>query len=131
MNYKSGASGDVRARQWAVGADFPIGSGSIKASYAKADDLAPSTAAVTAVSSFQSTAAAQVGAQTGARMWSLGYEHRFSKRTNVGLGFAKIDNGARAGFTWTGAPPNQNGTSNSPITGSNVSTLFLSMRHRF
>jgi len=114
MTYRS-AAGDVRARQWGVAADFPIGTGSIKGSYSSASDL-------------------QGGAgfaDTGAKQWNLGYEHRFSKRTNVGVGYAKIDNDAAAVFTWTGAPTNQGGASNTPFAGGDVATIFLSVRHRF
>ena len=69
--------------------------------------------------------------QTGATEYNVGYEHRFSKRTNVGIGYAKITNQDNAIVTWTGAPPNQGGASNNPFPGSDVSTFFLSMTHRF
>jgi len=114
MTYRS-AAGDVRAKQWGVGADFPIGTGSIKGSYSSASDLQGG-----------------VGfADTGAKQWNLGYEHRFSKRTNVGVGYAKIDNDSAAAFTWTGAPPAQTGGLNTPAAGGDVATIFLSVRHRF
>jgi len=116
MQYRA-LAGDVKARQYGVGVDFPIGSGSIKAAYSKAENMTGPAAAV--------------ATNTGARQWDFGYEHRFSKRTNIGLGYAKIDNNAAGAFTWTGAPPNQTGTSNSALAGQNVSTVFLSMRHRF
>jgi predicted porin len=114
MTYRS-AAGDVRARQWGVAADFPIGTGSVKGSYSSASDL-------------------QGGAgfaDSGAKQWNLGYEHRFSKRTNIGVGYAKIDNDSTAAFTWTGAPPIQSGGINTPQAGGDVATIFLSMRHRF
>jgi predicted porin len=114
MQYRA-AAGDAEAKQWGVAADFPIGTGSIKASYSKADDL---------------TGAAGV-LNSGAKQWNIGYEHRFSKRTNIGVGYAKIDNEAAAGFTWTGAPPSQGGSNNSPQAGGDVATIFVSMRHRF
>jgi predicted porin len=68
---------------------------------------------------------------TGAKQYNIGYEHRFSKRTNVGVGYAKIDNKANANFTWSGSPPNQGGNSLTPLFGSDVSTFFVSMTHRF
>lgn len=115
MTYKT-ATGDSRARQWGVAADFPIGTGSVKGSYSSASDINGGALGV---------------ADTGAKQWNLGYEHRFSKRTNIGVGYAKIDNDAAAGFTWTGAPPNQGGASNATFAGGDVATIFLSMRHRF
>ena len=71
--------------------------------------------------------------ETGAKEWALGYEHRFSKRTSIGVEYAKIDNERNAQFTWTGMPPNQSaqGTSNTPVFGSDVTWVFVSMTHRF
>lgn len=120
------AEGDIKAKQYAVALSVPVGPGSIKASYSVAKDLeGPITnAANTGV-------AASHLSDTGAKQYNIGYEHRFSKRTNIGLGYAKVDNKANAAFTWTGAPPNQGGSSNGPLFGSDVSTFFLSMTHRF
>jgi predicted porin len=70
-------------------------------------------------------------AETGAKMWILGYDVRLSKRTQVGFGYAVIKNDSAAVFTWTGAPPNQNGASNTPIAGSDPSTFFVSVVTRF
>jgi hypothetical protein len=67
----------------------------------------------------------------------VGYDHRFSKRTTVGFGYAVIKNDAGAQFTWTGAPPVQNGSSGSansattPFVGSDPSTYYVSITHRF
>lgn len=114
MTYKT-AAGDVDAMQWGVGVAVPVGSGAIRASYAVADDL--------------DTPAGDVDA--GAKTYNIGYEHRFSKRTTVGVGYAIIKNDSLAIFTWTGAPPNQGGASNNPLPGSDPSTFFVNMVHRF
>jgi predicted porin len=111
MTYKI-AAGDSRARQWGIAADFPMGTGSIKGAYSSANDLTSA-------------------AGSAAKQYNLGYEHRFSKRTNVGVGYAKVNNDSAAQFTWSGAPPNQAGASNTPLAGSDVATIFVSMRHRF
>ena len=57
------------------------------------------------------------------------------------MGWAQIknDNGGTVGgvfipgavFTWTGAPPNQGGASNTPTPGSDPETFFVSVIHRF
>lgn len=107
--------GDVKAKQWGVALAVPVGPGSIRASYSKAKELESNVSR----------------AGTGAKQYNIGYEHRFSKRTNVGIGYAKIDNDAAAQFTWTGAPPVQNGSSNTPLAGSDPSTFFVSITHRF
>ena len=109
--------GDITAKQWSVAASVPVGLGAIKAFYAKADDM---------------TGAIGVG-QTGAKEYGVGYEHRFSKRTSLGVEYAKIDNNRNAVFTWTGMPPNQldTGTGNTPVFGSDVNWFFVGMTHRF
>jgi predicted porin len=133
--------GDVKAKQYGVAFAVPVGPGSIRGSFSKASDL-------TGGGMQNSTGVAQGGglvpngsgiSATGASQWNLGYEHRFSKRTNIGVGYAKIHNKTNAQFTWTGAPPNQaqNPTSststagNTPLFNSDVSTFFVSMTHRF
>jgi len=78
------------------------------------------------------TGAISVGS-TGAKEWGLGYDHRFSKRTSVGVEYTKIDNERNAQFTWTGMAPNQTatGASNTPVFGSSVTWVFVGMVHRF
>jgi predicted porin len=111
------SDGTVTAKQWAIGVSVPVGIGALKASYAKAADM---------------TGAIAFG-ETGAKEWLFGYEHRFSKRTSLGVEYAKITNNRNANFTWTGMPPvqNQTGASNTPFFGSSVGWLFASMTHRF
>ncbi len=122
FKYKA-AAGDVEAKQWGVGVAVPMGPGKIGASYAKAKKL---TGAGT-------DAAEAAGTNdTGAKMWNLGYEWALSKRTALGFGIAKIDNGANQVFSWTAALPIQNGTtSGSVLAGTDVTNIFVSMRHSF
>lgn len=114
MTYKL-AAGDVDAKQWGIALAVPIGQGAIRASYSQADDLDTPTGTT----------------DSGAKEWTLGYDHRLSKRTQVGFGYAMIKNDPLAVFTWTGAPPNQGGASNTPTGGSDPSTFFVSVIHRF
>jgi len=116
QNYKTSAVSETKAVQMAVGVAIPLGSGKIGASYAKADELEVGGVA---------------SAGTGATMYNIGYEWALSKRTAVGFGYAKIDNDAAAGFTWTGMAPTQNGFSLAPYAGSDVQNLFVSVRHSF
>jgi predicted porin len=127
-----GNEGDIKAKQYAIAAAVPVGPGSIRASYSVAKDLEGVTGAGTVVNAagVVTTPGTHVS-DTGAKQYNIGYEHRFSKRTNVGVGYAKIDNKQNAQFTWTGAPPNQFSGSNTPLFGSDVSTFFISMTHRF
>jgi len=106
--------GDVTAREWAVGLAVPVGPGKIGASYAKAKDLG-------------------IGGDTSAKMWNIGYEWALSKRTALGFGVAKIDNGANQGFTWTGetSGPSGNGTPSPVPNGVDITNIFVSIRHSF
>jgi predicted porin len=86
-------------------------------------------------------ATAQINpADNGAKTWNIGYEHRFSKRTSVGIGYAAIENDPAAVFTWTGLPPTQTGggaglpglsVANTPLPGSDPSSFFVNILHRF
>jgi predicted porin len=107
--------GDITAKQYSLAVSVPIGLGAIKGFWAKAKDMDGAIG-------FSST---------GAKMWGFGYEHRFSKRTSLGAEWAKIDNERNAQFTWTGMPPNQLDTSNTPVFGSEVTWIFVGMTHRF
>jgi predicted porin len=141
ITYKTLTS-DCRAKQYGVALAVPVGPGVIRASYAVAKDIEGSyTGAQTAVNTVGGSCGAAPTAanptnDNGAKQWNIGYEHRFSKRTVVGVGYAVIKNDAGAAFTWTGAPPVQNGASgsaaaNTPFVGSDPSTWFVSITHRF
>jgi predicted porin len=119
--------GDVKVKNMGLALAVPVGPGSIRASYAVAKDLEGPVAAAAGTGAPNSARLSQ----TGAKQYNIGYEHRFSKRTNVGIGYAKIDNEANAAIAWTGMPPNQTGNANTTLFGSDVSTFFVSMTHRF
>lgn len=134
MTYKT-ATSDCDAMQWGIGVAVPVGSGAIRASYAVADDIDGSytgaQGSLTAVGSCGAAPGAVNTADNGAKTYNIGYEHRFSKRTSVGFGYAKIKNDEAAAFTWTGAPPNQTGASVGNLAGADPSTFFVNMVHRF
>jgi predicted porin len=113
MTYAA-ATGDVEAKQIGVGVAVPIGMGAIRASYAFAKDLS-----------------GPASGDNGAKTYNVGYEHRFSKRSSIGVGYAVIKNDPGAAFTWTGAPGNQTGTGLAPSPGSDPSTIFVNFLHRF
>ena len=65
-------------------------------------------------------------------MWNLGYEWALSKRTALGFGIAKIDNGANQVFSWTATIPVQNGWQSGAVPqGVDITNIFVSMRHSF
>jgi predicted porin len=118
MTYASSATTEIDAKQMGIGVAIPVGTGAIRASYALAKTLTGS--GVTAAND-----------DSGAKTWNVGYEHRFSKRSSVGVGYAVIKNDSDAVFTWTGAPGNQTGTGLAPLAGSDPSTYFVNFLHRF
>lgn len=138
MTYKT-VAGDCDAKQYGIGLAVPIGQGAIRASYAVAKDIKgdyTGAATFTTGSCGAAPTAALDTSDNGAKTWNLGYEYRFSKRTSMGFGYAVIENDQAAVLTWTGAPPTQTGgaapsTANTPLPGSDPSTFFVNMVHRF
>lgn len=136
MTYKTALS-DCKTSNYGIALAIPVGQGAIRASYAKAKAIdgtyggvAPA-GTVGATSCGAAVTAANQADQNGAKMYDIGYEHRFSKRTTVGVGYAAIKNDPAAVFTWTGAPPTSDGANNTPFAGQDPSTYFVSITHRF
>ncbi len=122
VEYALGAA-DCEGEQYGIAVAIPIGSGAIRGSYAEAQDLeGPATC----------IAASGAGNGGGGNTWNIGYDHRFSKRTSVGIGYATIESDPGARWTWTGLPSNQGGAdAGGPVAGGKVSTFFVNMIHRF
>jgi predicted porin len=115
MTYKAPAENE--ATQWGVQIAIPVGQGAIRAAYSQADDIEVSGAAVQP--------------NNGAKQYNVGYDHRFSKRTTLGFGYAHIKNDPGAAFTWSGLSSANNGQSVTPPAGSDVSIFFTNLIHRF
>jgi predicted porin len=136
ITYKTALS-DCKAKQYGIALAVPVGQGSIRGSYSKAKAIAGTYGGVAPAGTVGATScgaavtAANQADQNGAKQYNIGYEHRFSKRTNVGIGYAIIKNDPAAVFTWTGAPPTSDGASNTPFAGQKPSTYFVSITHRF
>jgi predicted porin len=127
FKYGFTAAVDCEAEQYGIAVAIPVGPGAIRGSYAEAKELEGAGCAAIAGN------AANAGGG-GAKTWNIGYEHRFSKRTSVGVGYATIENEGVAAFAWTGLPPNQaggGGASNGPLPGGTVKTFFVNTIHRF
>jgi predicted porin len=137
MTYKT-VDSDCDAKQYGVQFAIPIGQGAIRGAYSIAKDIKGDyTTAPTFTSGGCGAAATATldSSDNGAKQFNIGYDYRFSKRTTIGVGYAKIDNDQAAVFTWTGMPPVQDGggarPANTPFPGSDPSMLFVSMIHRF
>ena len=80
------------------------------------------------------TTAANHSDDNGATQYNIGYDHRFSKRTTLGFGYATIKNDAGAGgnnFVWSGMSSTQNGAAVTAPLGSDNSVIFVNIIHRF
>jgi predicted porin len=123
MTYKCGPGGtgclgivgDFEATQYGIQVAIPVGQGAIRAAFSQADDIKTPVGDI----------------DNGAKQYNVGYDYRFSKRTTVGVGYAKIDNDAGAAFTWSGLSSANTGSSVTPPAGSDVEIFFVSMIHRF
>ena len=120
MEYKA-LAGDCEATQYGIQVAIPIGQGAIRAAFSQADDLDGPAAAC----------GVGVAGDNGAKQYNIGYDYRFSKRTQVGVGYAAIDNDAGAAFTWSGLSSTNNGQAITPPAGSDVKIFFVNMIHRF
>jgi predicted porin len=112
FKYKT-ATGDSKYKSMGGGVAVPFGSGKIGASYAQAKDTSGAV-------------------DDGGKMWNVGYQHDLSKRTNVGVGIAKISNDTAGVHTWTGTVPLANGWQSGTVpAGMDQRNLFVSVRHSF
>ena len=123
MTYKT-LAGDCDATQMGIGVAIPVGQGAIRGSYSQADDIEGTFAGA-------GTCGGAGTGDNGAKQYNIGYDYRFSKRTTVGVGYAKIDNDAFAAFTWSGLSSANTGNAVTPPAGSDVEIFFVSMIHRF
>jgi predicted porin len=121
--------GDSDVKQYGIGLAIPLGSGKIGVSYAIAKDVKGGNFGT--VLTILDPQGAGRAANNGAKMYNVGYEWALSKRTALGFGYAKIDNDQDAAFTWTGMAPSQDGFSVSSRPGSDVSNIFVAVRHSF
>ncbi|CAN5479395.1 porin [soil metagenome] len=68
-------------------------------------------------------------ANSGAKMYVLGWDYQFSKRTNVGIFYSRLNNDAAGVYQPFSAGTSGNGST--LLAGESVSTLALGMKHTF
>jgi predicted porin len=140
MTYKTPA-GDCKAKQYGVALAVPVGQGAVRASYSKAKDIEGDNTG--AVANLPAGSTGSCGAvptalapsnDNGATQYNIGYDHRLSKRTTLGVGYSTIKNDAGAGgnnFVWSGMSSGQNGASLAAGLGTDISVIFANIIHRF
>jgi predicted porin len=94
---------------WGLGASFKVGGGAAKIQYTKAGDVSNTS-------------------ETGATMWSLGYDHNLSKRTVAYAAIAKTSNDNAATFSAFGGG---HGDNPGIMVGDNGTGFSLGLTHSF
>jgi predicted porin len=108
------ATSETKRRAWSIPVTVPLGAGTFLFTYTKAADGKLNGTTV---------------ADTGATLVSVGYDYALSKRTSLGVSYAKLNNKAAAGYNlYTQSA--LNGTSNNAV-GQDASQLYLGVRHAF
>jgi predicted porin len=104
-----------KRRAYSVPVTVPLGAGTFLFTYTKARDVSGN--------------GALAGANTGASLFSVGYDYALSKRTSLGVSYAKLNNKSAAGYAlYTQAA--LNGTPANAV-GQDASQLYLGVRHAF
>lgn len=101
---------DLKRNAWQIPVSYQFGASTVLASFTKAGDL-------------------KNEANSGAKMWTIGYDYALSKRTNVGVFYGKLDNDSAARYQVDGAGDSRNGTA--LLAGESASIVTLAVKHTF
>jgi predicted porin len=108
------AAAETRRRAVSLPITVPLGAGTFLLTYTKASNAKLNGTTV---------------ANSGATLVSVGYDYALSKRTSLGVSYARLNNKAAAGYAlYTQAA--LNGTPNNAV-GQDASQLYLGVRHAF
>ena len=94
LKYDVASGGDLKRDFWGVSATAPIGPGALYAFWGQAQDGKGSSNDGSRVGGLTK------GSQTGSDQWELSYTYPLSKRTQVYAGYVKLQNDARAAYTF-------------------------------
>lgn len=105
----------IGRKDWYVAGKYSFGNDDVKLAYTHAGEVG-------------ATAATQLN--SGAKQFSLGYDHSMSKRTTVYVQYTKLSNDAAANYTLSSAGSTMNGNAG-PGAGSDPSAWGVGMKHSF
>lgn len=108
------ADSKTKRSVWSMPVTVPMGAGTFLFTYTKAGVGKLNGANVT---------------NSDSALFSLGYDYSLSKRTKVGVSYAKLNNKANAGYALYGQLA-ANGTPNN-VVGQDASQLYMGIRHVF
>jgi len=128
MRYELAAGSELKKKNWHVGADWNFaGPHHVMGSWVNAGDSKGSaTAAQTAASGLTAGNGAIVapGGGTGGDWWVLQYAYDFSKRTQMRLGYSRLDNDTNSRYSLGGLA-----TTSAAAAGTNQSSWFMYGSH--
>jgi predicted porin len=108
------ASATNKRNAWSIPVTVPMGAGTFLFTYTKAGDVKVNGA---------------TAADTGASLWTLGYDYALSKRTSLGINYTSLNNKANAGYAlYTQAGL---GSTFTIANGVDQKQLYLGIRHAF
>lgn len=108
------ANSEVRRTAWSIPVNVHMGPGMFMFSYTKANDTKLNGGTI---------------ADTGANLISVGYNYALSKRTALGVSYARVDNKAAAGYNlYTLAALGGHPAS---VVGQDASQFYVGVRHAF
>ena len=104
-----GVTADTKRTSWSVPVTFMLGTGTLLGTYSRANDTAV--------------------ANTGASIWSVGYDYPLSKRTTLGVSYVRLNNksaGAYQLYTQTALVGGA-----AQVVGQDASQFYVGVRHTF
>ena len=123
-DYDLGAGTNVEKKAWGLGVDWALsGPHSLWANYTNTNDTSGTAGAT------PGAAVPAAGANTGVRKWGVGYQHRFSKRTDGKLGYVRLDNDTAANYTLMGLVTT--GLTAAQQAGKSQDAWVMLLRHTF
>ena len=128
QDYDLGAGVSVDKKAWMLGVDWNIsGPHNLFANYATADDVSGTAGATPGLATTGVIPAA--GPNTGVKKWGVGYQHKFSKRTDGKLGYVRLDNDSAASYTLGGLV--NTGLTTAQANGKKQDAWVMYVRHAF
>lgn len=125
QDYDLGAGASIQKKAWTLGVDWNVsGPHNLFANYATSGDVT-GTAGGLAVATAATGVLPAAGPDTGVRKWGIGYQHKFSKRTDGKLGYVKLNNDTNAGYNLMGT----NNTGTATRIGHSQDAWVMLIRH--
>jgi predicted porin len=115
----------VEKKNWQIGVDWKIaGPHALEAAYTEAGDTKGNGTQSIGVGSGGDIIANTPGSATGGDMFSIGYRYSFSKRTNLRIKYAQLNNDTNANYALSGI-------SNNTVAGNDMSAFGIVLQHSF